>query len=434
MRENKQVNIFTKPLDTVTFEDIESYCAEKKPETAQLDYKKSMPKDGLAKHIAAMSNTLGGIILIGIEEDSTGHPAKWEGVPNDSKLIDQVYQQAANIKPYPNCHVYQTTEKNGKVFILVQILEGSAGPYVTVTDPHIVWMRTGNISTPLKRADQDATERIRDKRDTAIATQHQNDAYASQMYKTLLSEAEKEREELIKSDPVRNKHLVDQPVADNVVLLELVLQPYSPTPGLLGDKPADIKGRLTEFQGQYHNAHFPTLNYNTPAPNGGLTAFYGWGGIGFAICCDQFYTNGLIYHAHDVLAPRPKDQPPTIWLSHILMELFGFFEVAKKAYNVFGYHGLLVGTIRLTGAKGCTINHISQNTLHWPSELRQHQAIQDSYSWPLNLDTGKLNDPDWRLTNLHALMETLYWELGRYTDFSPDEVTQFLTKSGFIRP
>jgi predicted HTH transcriptional regulator len=110
------MNIFTKPLGTVTFEEVEAYCEEGNVETAELDYKSELPRDGLAKHIAAMSNTLGGIIILGVEEDKTGRPAKWEGVPNEGKLVDQIYQQAANVKPYPNCYVYRTTEKNGLVF------------------------------------------------------------------------------------------------------------------------------------------------------------------------------------------------------------------------------------------------------------------------------------------------------------------------------
>ena len=113
------MNPIGRPLSEITFEDVEEYCRERRPETTELDYKRQLPKD-LSKHIAAMSNTLGGVIIIGVEEDATGHPDKWEGVPDDGKQIDQIYQHAANVKPYPTCYVHKTDAKAGKVFLLVQ--------------------------------------------------------------------------------------------------------------------------------------------------------------------------------------------------------------------------------------------------------------------------------------------------------------------------
>jgi len=113
------MSLLNKPFDQITFEDVENYCKEQHPETATLDYKQAVPKD-LAKHVAAMSNTLGGFIIIGVAEDkNTGLPTKWEGISPAGKPVDRVHQFVANVKPYPGCSVRATNEKNGNIIILV---------------------------------------------------------------------------------------------------------------------------------------------------------------------------------------------------------------------------------------------------------------------------------------------------------------------------
>jgi len=425
------LNIFTKSFSSVTFEEVEAYCAEGKVETAELDYKRELPRGGLAKHIAAMSNTLGGIIIIGVEEDKTGRPAKWDGVPNEGKLVDQIYQQAANVKPYPSCYVYRTTEKGGRIFILVQVLEGSAGPYYTVTDPHIVWIRTGNISTPLKPADQDATERIRNRRDKAITARDGNEAFARQMFQTWLEAAEKERGELLRADPERNQHL-SEPLGKDLAGLELMLQPYYPTAELLGVKPAEMQNRLLSFKANHGHAHFPATE-SQPAPNGVVSLRNFPRSYRAQIYFDQFYVSGLMYHLHDMRSSRGQgQQQPTIYLTHILMELFEFLEVAQKLYAAFNYHGVLVGSIRLTNAKNLYVEPIvSPGHLLFPS-ISDHIAALDQYEWRLDLDTHKLNDSNWLLGSVLNLMEKIYWDLGKYTQYSPDVARGFLAEVGFV--
>ena len=59
--------IYTAPIETVTWKDVEDFCAQGTREGAYLDYKQDFPTD-LAKTIAAMANTLGGIVIIGVAE------------------------------------------------------------------------------------------------------------------------------------------------------------------------------------------------------------------------------------------------------------------------------------------------------------------------------------------------------------------------------
>ena len=102
----------------------------------------------LPKHFASFSNTRGGLIIVGVEEDDKGLPVKWEGVKNEGKLIDRVHQNASNIDPIPNYETCITDEKNGRVFLLIRIFEGDQTPYYVQNDSNI-WVRTGNISKPI---------------------------------------------------------------------------------------------------------------------------------------------------------------------------------------------------------------------------------------------------------------------------------------------
>jgi hypothetical protein len=72
--------VYTKPIDDITFSDVDEFVRAKNPESVILDYKGDWPRD-LEKVIAAMANTQGGLILIGVTEESkTGVPKDIIGV------------------------------------------------------------------------------------------------------------------------------------------------------------------------------------------------------------------------------------------------------------------------------------------------------------------------------------------------------------------
>src|SRR6476469_7751648 len=124
------MSLHNKPFHKITFQDVVDLCDAETLESVTLDYKAVLPRD-LSKHFATFSNTLGGLIIIGVEEDpKTGKPFKYEGISFESKLIDQIHQHASNVIPYPTFEVRPTDEVNGKVFILIRILEGDQPPYI----------------------------------------------------------------------------------------------------------------------------------------------------------------------------------------------------------------------------------------------------------------------------------------------------------------
>lgn len=129
------MSILNKPLSSFSFSDIVAFSKEGNREGIQIDYKKDLPNGGLAKFFAAFSNTRGGVIIIGVEEDRvTGLPTTWDGVVNNAQLTETINQWASSVEPFPQYDVHVTDEQGGRVFILVRIYEG--------IEPHIMCRTT----------------------------------------------------------------------------------------------------------------------------------------------------------------------------------------------------------------------------------------------------------------------------------------------------
>lgn len=58
------------PIDSITYDDVLAFCQLQVPEDIDLDYKSDWPDNNdLAKTLCALSNTQGGMVLLGIEEE-----------------------------------------------------------------------------------------------------------------------------------------------------------------------------------------------------------------------------------------------------------------------------------------------------------------------------------------------------------------------------
>jgi predicted HTH transcriptional regulator len=161
------MDILNKLIESFKFEDVVAFCKKGYREGFQLDYKREYPSKGLSKHIVALSNSRGGVIIIGVEEDDkTGFPKGWDGIDMDAKLIEKLHQEIANVEPFPSCIVHATDSKDGKFFILVRVLAGDSTPYYVQNDSN-VYVRTGNITTPIDIASPDGLELMFGKREKA---------------------------------------------------------------------------------------------------------------------------------------------------------------------------------------------------------------------------------------------------------------------------
>lgn len=353
------MEILNKSIDTFSFQNVVEFCKLGYREGTQIDYKLDLPKDSLARHFAAFSNTLGGVIIIGVEEDKkTGIPVAWNGVDNDAKRIERIYQWAGDVEPHPLYKVHATNEENGKIFILVRIYEGDRTPYYVQNNANI-WIRTGNVGNPIDTSSPDWTELLFGKKEKAQIARSNYLNRAREVYESALSRAEQERVRLTKTEQEQyNEQNKNIPLSQRVpfqsryyshklgsqaAMCTFVLQPFFPARALT--EPREIQRRLNELN---HPVSYYNLWNNTePIPEGILS--FEWNKQTGLISCKQIYATGLLYHSEDVLNVQAGES--RISTLAIFARLFMSFKYVTNFYRLFGYQGGLHGSLTLKGVK-----------------------------------------------------------------------------------
>ncbi len=140
--------LYRKQIDQITWDDVETFCQQGIAEGAYLDYKANFP-DNLANTIAAMANTLGGIILIGVKEDKENKPVvPVQGIPFEKGLSERVMNIIlTNITPPVFPEIQVTDVKEQKTIVLIRIAQSHQSPHA-IADNTRVYLRTGNRNNP----------------------------------------------------------------------------------------------------------------------------------------------------------------------------------------------------------------------------------------------------------------------------------------------
>src|SRR5438270_1286900 len=85
------MSLWYKEVESITFSDIEAFCSQDIAEGTRLDYKAQIPGE-LEKVVAAFANTLGGLILLGVEADRKTNKPVWplKGMPNAAGIEERI--------------------------------------------------------------------------------------------------------------------------------------------------------------------------------------------------------------------------------------------------------------------------------------------------------------------------------------------------------
>jgi hypothetical protein len=149
--------MFSIPIDSLTFEQVDSFCQARPREGLILDYKLDFPRR-LDKTIASFANTYGGHVLIGIDETATGEPVlPIAGVPLQSGLRERVVATALDaIYPpvYPEVKVIEFQSPSAtspdRAVIVVRVHESAASAHA-VDAGKSVYLRVDNLSDHFTR-------------------------------------------------------------------------------------------------------------------------------------------------------------------------------------------------------------------------------------------------------------------------------------------
>jgi hypothetical protein len=147
--------LFSKQIDQLTYDDVVRFCQLGLPEGLHLDYKVALPQK-LFKHIAAMANTLGGIIILGVDEQGDKPALPFVGMPYDPKIrntIEQIIRCNINSPPFveiANCH----DPSQSNAFVVIRVPQSISTPH-SLTSDGSVYVRTGQSSNPERIASPD---------------------------------------------------------------------------------------------------------------------------------------------------------------------------------------------------------------------------------------------------------------------------------------
>ncbi len=410
------MRILTEDITKFTFENVVNFCNENVPEGIEIDYKEAMPDKGLSKLFAAFSNTRGGVIILGVTEDrTTGIPSAWEGIYNDAKVVEKVHQNASNVSPIPNYVLHRTNEVNGKIFMLIRIVEGEKPPYFVQNDS-VVWVRTGNITNPIDHSKPDHLEFLYTKKTGAEKLRTIYKERCKEVYAKSLLREEKRRVELIEQAKKRGdtsaSGYCQQPLGTNVSMCEIFLTPYYPFEPLAPI--SEIYGKLSEIRG---NKNFPDLNMES-IPEGLNHFTHAYNGY---IANHQLLANGIIYYQNDI--SDVQEGVKTIYMSYIFKNIHDVLTTSKHLYNIFGYQGMLHLTTVIKDLKEVWFKELTGNGFFTGN--RDHNTLLDNYTWLIETSTQTLYNEKEFKELFYQIIKDVYWSLG-YREVNINIIDKFI--------
>jgi len=160
--------LYTKTIEAVDFQDVVEFCEQKHRETIHLDYKQDINRS-LAKTIAAMANTWGGLIIIGVEDDDSKPKLPVVGIKYEKSLREKINNIIlGNVMPpvFPEMQVCQS--KDGKnALIVIRVPQSNLTPHAIKNNTK-VYIRTDTSNEPEELADIDRIQWLVDRREKSV--------------------------------------------------------------------------------------------------------------------------------------------------------------------------------------------------------------------------------------------------------------------------
>ena len=143
--------MFTKPIDEITFEDVESFCQEWS-EGVHVEYKSDINNRHVSKVVSSFANTYGGIFLIGVDADKTTNMPILPigGIPNRRGIEEKIQQSAEmSINPPVRPEVKVVNVPGGdNVVVVIRVTESSLLAPHAIEDSTKAYFRVGSVTQP----------------------------------------------------------------------------------------------------------------------------------------------------------------------------------------------------------------------------------------------------------------------------------------------
>lgn len=378
--------IYTAPINQITWDDISAFCEQQKPEDSYLDYKKDFP-DRLEATIAAMANTIGGVILIGVEEEKDSKPkAPIAGIVFNKGLQERVMNIIlGNIMPpvFPEIQVCPNGSGDRAV-VVIRIHQSDQAPHAIAGNTR-VYLRTGNLNNPEELARVDDIEWLKNRRQK------------SELLRESLFSRAKDR-------AARRTKPGNSPWLTLALSPLYPVKPFMDPPGLQAlRRDIEVENRGNRFpQPDYKGGVLAQESLIIEDPTEPYSAY------------TEMSVFGLYFNQQCLLGdrPRPDDSEPLMNLEQVLISVSQLVGSGAKFYSRLGYWGPLwfrlqldeLRNIRMLGnpcfrdldARSCRdpyvhISEVLSNLTNDPDKLEflicTARNVGWSFGWDLNKET-----------------------------------------------
>ncbi|TJZ95308.1 AlbA family DNA-binding domain-containing protein [Actinacidiphila oryziradicis] len=171
LRSRRLEGIFGARLDAVSHAQVASLVTNAVTEASDLDFKKELygasdrAKRDLAGDVAALANTSGGVLVLGIEEDDQARAKAAPGVAVSDAEVRRVEQIVADtVYPTPTINVWQVEDpqQEGHGFLLIAVPPSPMAPHAVQVDKGLRYPRRyGTTTTYLTETQVSAAYRER---------------------------------------------------------------------------------------------------------------------------------------------------------------------------------------------------------------------------------------------------------------------------------
>jgi len=175
------MGLFTEKIEDIKIEDIEGLFNSKEPESETLDYKSKFKNESgdisgrLENTIAAMANTEGGIIVVGIKTNDANIPEELVGIDLEGNFRDALENKLhSKVFPYPKFEIsspipHRTDSE--KCFLVVRVPKSNKTPHM-ISGENVIYVRRGS---QCKQVDLGTLEKLFQKRQDVIKLAYDED-------------------------------------------------------------------------------------------------------------------------------------------------------------------------------------------------------------------------------------------------------------------
>jgi hypothetical protein len=401
--------IFTKPIEDISYQDVIDFCGQGQRETIHLDYKKEISQS-LVKTIAAMANTWGGVIVIGVDEQDSAPKLPVEGMPYLEHLRERVNNLIlSNITPpvFPEIQIC-SSQDNRFTFVVIRVPQSHLTPHAIRGNTQ-VYVRTDTSNEPEELATLDRIQWLVDRR--------------------------KRSEELKLSFLRRADERFNMLCKRNGVTLTYGDTTFSMGPLFPFELLRDPKSLRREILEKIHvaacGATLPTLVHRVEfqAVQDGTYGFFVNERTHY-VCYEELNQYGFFYHREDIVqTERDEEGKEThfAYLHSLMSHLDLFLESMAKLYANLGYWGTLELRIALKKLDAVGFRDLPAPQGYYKIDNLVSSPVDSSLEFRKTLQSRELVEERVRL--VQDLLLEIGWAVG-FSHLNPETVLKLLKEAG----